>query len=65
MTAPIYLVGMVSGAVRHIQRESLTTRSFCGARRLTALLMGTEPELPICKKCQRAWDKQPLVEWFE
>jgi len=61
VTAPVYLV-VDCGKVRHIQRpkghQSWPTRSFCGARNLTSILMGTEPELPICQKCQKAWDKQ-------
>jgi len=59
VTAPVYLVACCRGTVRHIQRPEVSWPwVFCGMSNTTNILMGTEPELPICKKCQKAWDKR-------
>ena len=54
---PRYLVTDL-GWRRHINRDPELVWPFCGVRNTTSNLMGVEPDLPVCKRCQHAWDKR-------
>ena len=53
---PTYLVVYRRPTRRHIERPS-DGWSLCGRSDVTAVMSGREPELAVCAKCQRAWDK--------